>query len=237
MKQKREREEPCPICQHYHDYLGGERCGICGHMVGDGDVCTPSALPTEVVPGFIFIGSFDHASRADLLKTLGITHVLNTVPTCPCLYKNSFTYYECSNGQTPSFEECTAFLETVRAAGTKVLVHCMSGNSRSPSIALYYLMKAYGQKLDQAYAYLKGKRPSIAFNEADAGRIMSAEQQVFGAQASRYQLPVGKQALGGPAGAPFGWPGSAQHAQQADNGGNKPFNFAASGTFGYNAPQ
>ena len=57
--------------------MGGERCGVCGHMMDPGDVCTPSALPTEVVPGFLFIGSFDHASRADLMKTLGITHILN----------------------------------------------------------------------------------------------------------------------------------------------------------------
>lgn len=164
---------------------------------------------------------------------------MQTVPTCPCLYKNSFTYYECSNGQTPSFEECGAFLDTVLAANTKVLVHCMSGNSRSPSIALYYLMKTYGQKLDQAYAYLKGKRPSIAFNEADAGRTMAAEPQLFGPQASGFQLPVGKQVPGAPAGAPFGWPGSAQHAQQAANGGANAFNFAPSGpgTFGYTAPQ
>lgn len=71
-------------------------------MIGDGDVCTPSALPTEVVPGFLFIGSFDHASRADLLKTLGITHVLNVrymntnirLQTTPCRIEkwNKFYY-------------------------------------------------------------------------------------------------------------------------------------------------
>jgi dual specificity MAP kinase phosphatase len=46
-------------------------------MLENADIHTPSALPTEIIPGFLFIGSFDHASRADLLKTLGITHILN----------------------------------------------------------------------------------------------------------------------------------------------------------------
>ena len=57
--------------------MGGERCGICGHMAEVGDCAAPSTLPSELVPGFLFLGSYDHASRADLLKTLGITHILN----------------------------------------------------------------------------------------------------------------------------------------------------------------
>ena len=54
-------------------------------------------------------------------------------------------------------------------------------------------MKSYGQKLDQAYTYLKRKRPSIALNEADAKRTMEAEEGIYGGQASRFQLPIGKQ--------------------------------------------
>mgnify|MGYP002389572649 CR=1 FL=1 len=34
-------------------------------------------MPTEVLPGFLFLGSYDHASRAELLKALGIAHILN----------------------------------------------------------------------------------------------------------------------------------------------------------------
>lgn len=119
---------------------------------------------------------------------------LQTVPTCPCLYKNSFVYHESSapSGEPPSFEECAAFLDAVRAADAKVLVHCMSGNSRSPSIALYYLMKAYGQRLDQAYAYLKGKRPAMALNAGDAARVAAAEAAILGPNASGFNPPVGK---------------------------------------------
>jgi hypothetical protein len=28
---KRERENPCGICGHYHKYELGEVCGVCGH--------------------------------------------------------------------------------------------------------------------------------------------------------------------------------------------------------------
>lgn len=37
----------------------------------------PSAFPSEVVPGFLYLGSYDHASRHEILKTFGVTHILN----------------------------------------------------------------------------------------------------------------------------------------------------------------
>jgi Dual specificity phosphatase, catalytic domain len=132
---------------------------------------------------------------------------LQTVPTCPCLYKNSFTYYETSTSDPPTFEECAAFLDAVQAAGAKVLVHCMSGNSRSPSIALFYLMRTYQQTLEQSYTYLKAKRPSISFNEKDAGRTIEVESQLLGDRASRFNLPIGKQRTAAMAGGGGGPPG------------------------------
>lgn len=43
----------------------------------DAKPAIPSSMPTEVLPGFLFLGSYDHASRAELLKALGIGHILN----------------------------------------------------------------------------------------------------------------------------------------------------------------
>ena len=77
---KRERENPCFICGHYHKYEEGEICGVCGHqkrLAEESSVPRPSAFPSEVIPDFLYVGSFDHASREEILKSLGITHVLN----------------------------------------------------------------------------------------------------------------------------------------------------------------
>jgi hypothetical protein len=34
-------------------------------------------MPTTIINGFLYLGSYDTASRQDLLKAMGITHVLN----------------------------------------------------------------------------------------------------------------------------------------------------------------
>ncbi|MCD9639684.1 protein-tyrosine-phosphatase [Datura stramonium] len=78
---KRERENPCGVCGHYHKYEEGEVCGICGHRMPavseKGSSIQVSAFPSEILPEFLFLGSYDNASRAELLKTLGISRILN----------------------------------------------------------------------------------------------------------------------------------------------------------------
>ena len=79
---KRERENPCGICGHYHKYEEGEVCGVCGHRppaatAVAGASRQDSAFPSEILKEFLFLGSYDNASRSELLKTIGISHILN----------------------------------------------------------------------------------------------------------------------------------------------------------------
>lgn len=76
---KRERENPCGICGHYHKFEEGEVCGICGHrpVLHEKPTVHLSAFPSEILPQFLYLGSYDNASRSELLKTQGISHILN----------------------------------------------------------------------------------------------------------------------------------------------------------------
>ena len=140
---KRERENPCFICGHYHRYDLGEICKICGHKppgpaapaacsVGGGVGTNPTfvgnafvdgamnasqslgfcptvplssngnssgagggqllaaaheGLPSEVIPSFLYLGSYDHASRSDLLKAMDVHYVLNVRVACLCVFE------------------------------------------------------------------------------------------------------------------------------------------------------
>ena len=78
---KRERENPCFMCLHYHDYAAGEMCAVCGHSAPLPQVTAAAvndgAFPTEIIPGFLFLGSYDNASRSELNKSMGIKAILN----------------------------------------------------------------------------------------------------------------------------------------------------------------
>ena len=70
----------CARADHYHDFEGGEACSVCGHGPPTERLPTPSAFPTEVLPESLYLGSYDHASRWELLKALGVSRILNVRP-------------------------------------------------------------------------------------------------------------------------------------------------------------
>ncbi|BAF09865.1 protein-tyrosine-phosphatase IBR5 [Oryza sativa Japonica Group] len=181
---KRERENPCEICGHYHNSEEGERCGVCGHrsgpMAGEPPATLDPAFPTEVLKDFLFLGSYNNASRSEVLKTLSITHILNTVPDCQNLYRNSFTYHCIQDERSLDFDGANRFLEQCERETSRVLVHCMSGKNRSAAIVIGYLMKSRGWRLSQSYQWVKDRRPQVQLTDASQNQLVEYEQKLFG---------------------------------------------------------
>ncbi|CAM0914103.1 unnamed protein product [Alopecurus aequalis] len=181
---KRERENPCGICGHYHRYEEGEPCGVCGHRppqaAAAGAAPKDSAFPSEILPESLFLGSYDHASRAELLKAIGVSHVLNTVPFCQNLYRNSFTYHCLQDDKTLEFDDAIQFLEQCDRDKARVLVHCMSGKSRSAAFVIAFLMKSRGWRLAQCYQWVKERRPQVQLADAAQKQLIEYEQKLFG---------------------------------------------------------
>ncbi|CAI0432181.1 unnamed protein product [Linum tenue] len=209
MMRKRERENPCGVCGHYHKYEEGEVCGICGHRMPDSSADKPSvhisAFPSEILPDFLYLGSYDNASRSELLKTQGISRILNTVPACQNLYKNSFTYHCLQDDKTLQFDEAIQILEQCEKEKARILVHCMSGKSRSPAIVIAYLMKSKGWRLAQSYQWVKERRPTVELTEGVNQQLQEYEQRLLSsADTTKPGIPAFP-----PAGSPsfsFGFP-------------------------------
>ncbi|GJM99932.1 hypothetical protein PR202_ga17075 [Eleusine coracana subsp. coracana] len=183
---KRERENPCGICGHYHKYEEGEVCGVCGHRPPAVAGARPhdSAFPSEVIPEFLFLGSYDNASRSELLKTIGVSHILNTVPLCQNLYRNSFTYHCLQDDKTLQFDEAIQFLEQCERAKARVLVHCMSGKSRSAAFVIAFLMKSRGWRLAQCFQWVKERRSQVQLSDAAQQQLIEYEKKLFGSNIS-----------------------------------------------------
>jgi hypothetical protein len=69
---------PTPLAAPFPQYEGGEVCGVCGHVI----VVEPAdkhddVIPTTIIPGFLYLGNYDSASRSELLKAMNISHILN----------------------------------------------------------------------------------------------------------------------------------------------------------------
>ncbi|KAG0233409.1 hypothetical protein BGW42_007494 [Actinomortierella wolfii] len=63
------------------------------------------------------------------------------------------------------FPETNRFIADALTKGGKVLVHCVAGASRSPTIVCAYVMKEKKLKVEEALEFIREKRPLVGPNE------------------------------------------------------------------------
>ena len=159
----------------------------------------PSRLPSEILPDFLYLGSYDHSARAETLRHFGIASCLNCVgPACANLHRSAFAYHTVAPdppgdpaaapssappGADALFEESFAFLESERAANRRCLAFCMSGASKSPSVVVAYLMRRNEWRLAEAYRFVKERRPEVSLKPDAAARLGRFERALFGEEA------------------------------------------------------
>ncbi|CAI9549701.1 unnamed protein product [Staurois parvus] len=153
--------------------------------------CTPCGTPlydqggpVEILP-FLYLGSAYHASRKDMLDTLGITALINVSANCPNHFEGHYQYksipVEDSHKADISswFNEAIDFIDSVKNNGGRVFVHCQAGISRSATICLAYLMRTNRVKLDEAFEFVKQRRSIISPNFSFMGQLLQFESQVL----------------------------------------------------------
>ena len=143
--------------------------------------------PATKVADFLFLGNINDAANAETLTALGIDHVLNVTAVTPS-YKmsNKITYKQLLAADNGSqnikqyFDEAFLFIDAAKKSGGSVLIHCQAGVSRSPTIAIAYLIKYFSMKMLDAYQYIKIRRSIISPNLNFMGQLLEFEQSIRG---------------------------------------------------------
>ncbi|TMW66105.1 hypothetical protein Poli38472_003870 [Pythium oligandrum] len=117
---------------------------------------------------FLYIGGAAAAKDRDNLKQVGITHVINCAANiAPAFFPDDFQYYNIrlrdhsSQDVARYFYNVFDFIERARKRGGKVFVHCVKGISRSPTMAIAYLMWLKRVDLYQALDIVRQARPAV----------------------------------------------------------------------------
>ena len=118
--------------------------------------------PTSQVLPYLFLGNMRDASDANELRRLGIKFVLNVTAKPPVyppepdiIYKQLEAADNGVQNLKQFFEEAFEFIDRAKASAHGVLIHCQAGVSRSPTIAVAYLMKYYPMAMSEAYKFVK----------------------------------------------------------------------------------
>ena len=102
---------------------------------------------SEIIDGFLYLGSDFIASDKETFDKVGITHVVNCAADySACYFADRCTYkkYHLKDHVRENIEcvfyDAIHFIEDARKKGGKVYVHCVQGISRSATIVLAYLI-------------------------------------------------------------------------------------------------
>lgn len=94
----------------------------------------------------IYIGNYSTSTNLQLLKDLGITHIVSVIPSFnpPFLDKFNYLHIQAYDDESQDikqyFEMSNEFIKKCLNEGGKVLIHCMVGRSRSVSICMAFLI-------------------------------------------------------------------------------------------------
>ncbi|XP_026181891.1 probable dual specificity protein phosphatase DDB_G0281963 [Mastacembelus armatus] len=133
--------------------------------------------PLSVILPRLYLGAESDVTQ-DQLASLGIQYVLSVSRCSP-----QPSFLPCSRylripiddslreDLLPWIPQALHFIDTAMSSGASVLVHCAAGISRSPALAVAYIMYSLGMDLDHAYRFVKERRPSISPNFNFLGQL------------------------------------------------------------------
>lgn len=139
----------------------------------------------EIVPGLWLASMF--SAQPDTLHKYGITHVVSVMPVSNHIHNtlasNGFILHiieELDGDDTnliQHFPHAVAFITHALGAGLRVLVHCVAGVSRSPTLVAAYLIQEMGMTTDEALARIRRVRPFIEPKRGFVAQLRDWEEQ------------------------------------------------------------
>uniref|UniRef100_A0A667HNG6 Dual specificity protein phosphatase 8 n=1 Tax=Lynx canadensis TaxID=61383 RepID=A0A667HNG6_LYNCA len=145
----------------------------------------PSVGLTRILP-HLYLGSQKDVLNKDLMTQNGISYVLNASNSCPkpdFICESRFMRIPINDNYCekllPWLDKCIEFIgEGAKLSSCQVIVHCLAGISRSATIAIAYIMKTMGMSSDDAYRFVKDRRPSISPNFNFLGQLLEYERSL-----------------------------------------------------------
>ncbi|NXQ18321.1 DUS16 phosphatase, partial [Peucedramus taeniatus] len=140
--------------------------------------------PTRILP-HLYLGCQRDVLNKELMQQNDIAYVLNASNTCPkpdFIPESHFLRVPVNDSFCekilPWLDKSVDFIEKAKASNGRVLVHCLAGISRSATIAIAYIMKRMDMSLDEAYRFVKEKRPTISPNFNFLGQLLDFEKKL-----------------------------------------------------------
>uniref|UniRef100_A0A8D0GES7 protein-serine/threonine phosphatase n=1 Tax=Sphenodon punctatus TaxID=8508 RepID=A0A8D0GES7_SPHPU len=139
--------------REFKEFIDNEMIVILGQMDS----------PTQIFD-HVFLGSEWNASNLEDLQNRGVRYILNVTREIDNFFPGVFEYHnirvydEEATDLLAYWNDTYKFISKAKKNGSRCLVHCKMGVSRSASTVIAYAMKEYGWDLERSYDYVKERR-------------------------------------------------------------------------------
>ncbi len=125
-------------------------------------------IPTLTSKVTIYIGDHNAAANLGILRSRGITHIINCAAEIRNYHESRGVKYfnlgllDSDDPIIPVVTKAYNYIKRESGEGPiVVLIHCHMGMSRSASMVIYYLMKETDLSFGDALKFLKKRRPIV----------------------------------------------------------------------------
>lgn len=117
---------------------------------------------SEILPN-LYLSGLEGTKQIKENNILSVLSVMKNFPVFESCINHMKIEINDTNGQEihKYFDEAHSFIERALQNNEKILVHCRAGISRSATIIISYIMKTKKMNLDEAYKFVKSKRPIV----------------------------------------------------------------------------
>lgn len=137
---------------------------------------------TQITPQ-VYFGTFEDAKNENNLRKIGVTHIISLIGPKHSIKNMKHRHYPMNDyGRTDLklvIKKLQNFVEESQKVGNKLFVHCQSGQNRSATVVLAFLMKCEYMSLKDAYRKVKKKRPVVQINKQYAKQLSALEVELF----------------------------------------------------------
>uniref|UniRef100_A0A1B0DCZ2 protein-serine/threonine phosphatase n=1 Tax=Phlebotomus papatasi TaxID=29031 RepID=A0A1B0DCZ2_PHLPP len=140
--------------------------------------------PTEIFD-HVYLGSEWNASNLEELQRNGVRHILNVTREIDNFFPGMFDYCNIrvyddeKTDLLKHWDNTFKYISKAKKQGSKVLVHCKMGVSRSASVVIAYAMKAYNWDFDRALRHVKEKRTCIKPNKSFMAQLETYQGMLY----------------------------------------------------------
>ena len=138
---------------------------------------------TSELTGQLFLAAC-RAVTSKCLLDLGITNIVNATLELPTVaYQKQDTIQIAVEDRVSAklniyFDLIADKIQQVHSGGGKILIYCRAGQSRSATLCIAYFMKYHDMTYEQAFQYVKYRRPIIHPNLGFISQLREYERKL-----------------------------------------------------------